>query len=669
MKNHFFPLFSSLFIVFVLHAQDDAREFEALRNAEAQRYQSLLRYLDKASVAKPTVNVKYYRLNIRIADQKNYVRGDITTISIVLEQTLNEVSYDLLNALTVDSAFVDNAKVSSTATTNTISLSLPRTYHAGDTLTTQVYYHGSPPRTGLGSYTDSTRTDGSRWIFTLSEPYGARDWWPCIDHPGDKADSVDIWITCSQNYLAVTNGRLAQTLQNGDGTKTCKWKHRYPIATYLVSVTIGNFNSFSDWYKYTPADSMEVVNYVLPNIATTSPTYRANTALTPRMLQIFSALFGAYPFLKEKYGHAQFGWGGGMEHQTLTSLGSSSFIEATIAHELVHQWFGDMITCRTWPDLWLNEGFAQYFECVYREKQYGMSSYWSRISSRLSSAKNATGTLYVQDSANVNNLFASSRVYNKGASVLHMLRHVLGDSIFFASIKSYASDPKLMYGTASTSDFRAACEITSGRDLGWFFNEWVFGERYPKYSYSYSIAPEAGEFRLTVRIQQTTGTTNPTYFTMPVDLKFQATGWDSTVTVLNNAADQTFQIHLSHKPDTVQFDPEVWILRDVTKLSSVVGDGQVPQRFELLQNYPNPFNPSTTIRFNIQSRSLVRLCIYDILGRLAKEISNGEMEAGQYQETWDADLPSGLYFYRLEAVPISNPLKRFVGVKKMIVVK
>lgn len=669
MKNHSVLLFSSLFISFILHAQDDTREFEALRNAEAQRYQFLSRYLNKASVTKPVINVKYYRLNIRIADQKNYVRGDVTTISTVLEQALNEVSYDLFNASTVDSAFVDSAKVSSTSTTNTISLLLPRTYHAGDTLTTQVYYHGSPPHTGLGSYTDSARTDGTRWIFTLSEPYGARDWWPCIDHPSDKADSIDIWITCNQNYLAVTNGRLIQTLQNGDGTKTYKWKHRYPIASYLVSVTIGNFNSFSDWYKYTSTDSMEVVNYVLPNIATTSPTYRASAALTPRMLQIFSSLFGPYPFLKEKYGHAQFGWSGGMEHQTLTSLGSSAFTEATIAHELVHQWFGDMITCRTWPDLWLNEGFAQYFECVYREKQYGMSSYWSRISTRLASAKTASGTLYVQDSANVNNLFASSRVYNKGASVLHMLRHVLGDSIFFASIKSYASDPKLMYRTASTSDFRASCEITSGRDLGWFFNEWVFGERYPKYSYSYFIAPEAGEFRSTVRIQQTTGTANPVFFTMPVDLKFHATGWDSTVTVLNNAADQTFQIHLSRKPDTVQFDPEGWILKDVTKLSGAIEDGRLPQRFELLQNYPNPFNPTTTFRFSIQTRSRVRLRIYDILGRLAEEISNDELEAGQYLRTWEAHLPSGLYFYRLEAVPINNPSNVFVDVKKMIVVK
>ena len=651
-------------------AQEEGPEFDALREGEARRYEMLSRSFQRASVVHPGVDVSYYRLNIRIADQKNYVRGDVVTTARVTDPTLAALSFDLTSPMKVDSAFIDGIKATSTSSGNVVTITLPHTYLVGEILTSQVYYHGTPPYTGLGSYLDSARTDGTHWIYTLSEPFGARDWWPCLDYTNDKADSADIWITCRQNTIGVSNGKLINTMQNADSTKTFMWKHRYPISTYLISVTIGNFNSFSDWYKYSPTDSLEIFNYVLPTIASTSPTYRSSAALTPRMMEIYASMFGKYPFLREKYGHAQFGWSGGMEHQTLTSLGSTAFNEATIAHELAHQWFGDMITCRSWPDLWLNEGFAQYFEAVYREKQYGMPSYWSRMQSRISSAKSATGTIYVQDTANVNNLFASSRVYNKGAFVLQMLRFTLGDSLFFAAIRSYANDPTLMYGTAATADLRRHCELISGRDLGWFFNEWIFGERYPKYTYSYSNIPEAGKYRSTVNISQTTGTSNPAFFVMPINLKFIAAGWDTTVKINNDVASQTFQIYLSHKPDTVQFDPEGWLLRDVTKIASSVDRvTAIPTAFLLSANYPNPFNPATTIRYALPVRCRVTLTILNTLGQVVDVLTREEQSAGVQEIQWSAAAASGIYFYRLEAVSTESPGVTFVETKKMVLLR
>ena len=650
MKTFIRHCLSIFLIASLLNAQDD-RESDALQKSEMRRYTNLARVLSKTSVAVQPVDIKYYKLNLRIADQGGFLRGDVTALAIV-NDSITAISYDLAAELTVDSVLFNGTPIPFTRSGATVTVLLPKKYSHGDTVMTQIFYHGFPPHTGLGSYSDVLRNDGARWIFTLSEPYGARDWWPCIDHPNEKADSVDLIVTCKEGYVAASNGILTDTLTNGDGTKTFTWKHRYPVSTYLVAVTIGKFSTFSDWFRYSAADSMEIVNFVLADIGSTSPSYRSNAALTVKMLETFTPLFGPYPFIKEKYGHVQFGWGGGMEHQTLTSLGSNSFSEATIAHELVHQWFGDLITCRTWKDLWLNEGFAQYFEVVWREKQYGMASYWSRIVTRLSGAKGAVGTLIVQDTANVGNLFAGSRVYNKGASVLHMLRHALGDSIFFIAIKAYVSDPALMYGTAATANFQYWCETVSGKDLDWFFNEWVFGEKYPKYTYTHSSVPTDTGFLSTVRITQTTGTTNPKYFTMPIDLNFSAVNWDTTVTVFNDTADQTFTFLFPQKPTTALLDPQQWILRDVTFVQNGVDIApmQSPEHFALMQNYPNPFNPETNISFTIQVSGFTALRVYDVLGREVSTIVNEEKQPGTYEAKFDGgSLPSGVYIYQLRA--------------------
>jgi aminopeptidase N len=656
-----------------LLAQNVDPEFDALHKSEMARYSALARFRERTSAIDRVIDVNYYKLNIRIANERNVLSGDVTAIARVTAPSITAVEYDLTNTMIVDSALVDGIVSAVTATPSSIRIAAPRTYHAGDLITTHIFYHGNPVHSGFGSYTDSTG-GGARWIFTLSEPYGARDWWPCIDQPSDKADSVDIWITCNKTLRAVTNGKLIATVQNLDGTKTYQWKHRYPISTYLIPITIGNFNRFSYWYKYSAVDShidsMEIVNYVLPGIDSTSPAYLENTALTPKMMGIYASLFGQYPFIREKYGHVQFGWGGGMEHQTLTSLGSNAFYETTIAHELAHQWFGDMITCRTWPDLWLNEGFAQYCESVYREKAYGPAAYMLSLLSRIDDAKRAVGTLYVQDTSTVTNLFASSRVYNKGSWVLHMLRHTVGDSLFFASLRAYATTPALMYSTASTSDLRAVFERTTGRDLGWFFNEWVFGETYPSYSVRYSSTPvtQGAGSTTTVSISQTTGTLNPVFFKMPVDLQFFAAGWDTTVTVMNDANPQLFMMSTSHRPDSVRFDPGSWILKDATvgRLVSVRAETS-PVAWFLTQNYPNPFNPSTVIRFGVEEECDVSIKIYDIMGREAATVFEGKKAAGEYAVPVNAAaFASGVYLYRMTA---RNGSSVYSATKKLVIIK
>jgi hypothetical protein len=403
---------------------------------------------------------------------------------------------------------------------------------------------------------------------------------------------------------------------------------------------------------------MQILNLVLPEHLTEA---LAELPKSVTMLGIFSELFGLYPFVREKYGHAEFGRGGAMEHQTMTS--TTTFDENTIAHELAHQWFGDLITCASWPNLWLNEGFATYCESLYREAHYGRSEYWNTIGIRMSEALDASGSLYVQDTSDVRNLFDNARVYAKGASVLHMLRHVLGDSTFFSALRAYVADPRIRYATATTADFQRNCETVSGTSLGYFFDEWVFGEKYPQYSYYWTTRPVSPGYEMTVTIDQVTGTSNPTFFTMPLDFRVHGAGWDTTVMLYHTFSGQQFTFPVSHEPIRGELDPDHWILREFSN-----PDAGLPQQLFLAQNFPNPFNNATTIVFQIPHRAEITLKIFDILGSEVTTVEEGKADPGSYRVTWAGTasdgrlVASGVYICRLSS-------GSFQTTRKMILVR
>lgn len=628
----------------VLRAQENPfYEENKLQRSELQRYSRLSQLTADVSLSQEGFDVTYYKLDLRLTTSPNGLSGSVTTIATSIVDNLTSITLDLMNAMVVDSVLAGGTRVTATRQTSTINISLNRSYNRGEKFTVIVYYHGVPGSSGFGSFAFSTTPSGSPWIWTLSEPYGAKDWWPSKDHPGDKADSVDVWITCAQNFKVGSQGKLIATINNGDGTVTHKWQHRYPIATYLVSIAAANYTTFSSWFRYSPTDSMEILNYVLPE-RVAEAQQQNQLPLTAGMLGIYSDLYGLYPFIKEKYGHSHFGWGGGMEHQTMTSLGG--FSESLVAHELAHQWFGDMITMKTWPDIWLNEGFATYSVALYLEKKYNQEQYWPYMNNQMQRARLANGSIYVRDSSSVGNLFNGNLVYAKGAVVLHMLRHVLGDSVFFRAIKRYANDSRLRFNVASTDDFRAACEAESGKNLSYFFNEWIYGESYPRYRFEWNSIKQGANYLVTITVNQTTNTTNPAFFTMPIDVRITGNFLDTTVTMFNNSQNQIFTLSLSREPNAITLDPAGWILRDVT-LTGNEGS-PIPSSYRLYQNYPNPFNPGTMIGFDLPQRSFVTIKIYDALGREVMTLLNEKREAGYHEVPWNpSSNSSGIYFFRL----------------------
>ncbi|MCH7827659.1 MAG: T9SS type A sorting domain-containing protein [Bacteroidetes bacterium] len=608
-----------------------------------------------------SIDITYYKLNLTVQYNPNYLIGIVTVEAKSTIEGLNTLFLDLQNVLTVNSVTLNGQSLTFSQPSGSakLNITLDKTYNNGEKFSLVISYQGNPASSGFGSFTFDSTGQGQPSIYTLSEPYGASDWWPCKDTPADKADSADIWITCRNDLKAISNGNLMGIVDNGNGTHTYKWKTTYPIAQYLISMAIAPYYQYDIYFHYNSTDSLLVSNYLYPETMTISATYTLDKTLD--MFSIFSDKYGPYPFLKEKYGHAQFGWGGGMEHQTITSIGFVG--EGLIAHELAHSWFGNKITCKNWESIWLNEGFATFSEGLYYEFKYNKSVYNNYINDRMDDAKLASGTIFVQNISTANSIFNWNRSYAKGSVVLHMLRGIVGDANFFNIMKTYAADPSIAYGVAETADFQRVAESIYGSSLDYFFNEWIFGENYPKYNVVWGYSNlGGGQYSVNLNISQTTNT-NPIFFTMPVQLKITIGSTDTLVTVFNNIGNQNFDIVINGLPSGLTFDPNNYILKDLLSIVTGVEDEAVPNIFTLAQNYPNPFNPTTTISYSVPEKSFVSLVITDLLGRKVAELVNEEKPQGNYTVSFNANkLSSGIYFYTLSS-------GKFIKTKKMILLR
>jgi aminopeptidase N len=651
--NKYFILVVFLFLASFLRGQrNELIESEKKQFIQSAKLQKILYPGD------PTIDIKYYKLDLTITLSPQNLKG-IVTVNLIPVGSINQFFLDLNNTMKVDSIFINGSANSFSHSNNQLILPLGRSYSSNELISSVIYYHGDPAPTGFGSFTFGSH-NGSPSIYTLSEPYGASDWFPCKDTPADKADSSDQWITCPANLYAASNGLLTAIVDNGDGTKTYKWKNNYPIAQYLLSLAVSNFTVYTNYYNYTPADSMPIVNHIYPE---TFAGAKSVLDETPFMIKVYSDHFGQYPFIKEKYGHAQFGWGGGMEHQTCTSAGS--FSEALVSHELGHQWFGDKITCRDWHHIWLNEGFATYCTGLFYEAEYGTASYLSYMESNMELAKSAVGSIWVQNISDVNEIFDNARSYAKGSAVLHMLRGITSDSVFFKILRTYASDPALVYNTAVTEDFQRDAETVYGQSLNYFFQEWIYGQNYPQYGLSWNYNIMSGNlYNVTVDLSQQDNS-NPSFFTMPVKIKVSTLSGDTIFTVLNNQKSQQFMFTVIGKPTDLVFDPDNYIMKSFSLID--IPDDLKPKAFNLKQNYPNPFNPLTKIEFSVPQKSLVTIKVFDEIGNQVAELLNGVKTAGTYTVEFSAfqngkSLASGVYYYTLTA-------GTYTASKKMILIK
>jgi len=614
----------------------------------AQRYGTLSK--PRAATTQTNYDVTYYDIALDIDIQRRSINGktEIHFESTVFDLTTIEV--DLASNMAVDSVYLDAESYYRSG--DVLHVKLNRPFIPGKRARVGISYRGTPEGGGFKGFSFGTQivngeSNGIPIVSTLSEPYGARTWWPCKDVPTDKADSLRVSITTDENLTAVANGMLTSVEPIAEGTKTWVWEHKYPITTYLVSIVVTEFSYWNDTFHFMDGDSMPLEYWVYP--AHNRQTIIDRWNLTNPMMQIFNEAYGKYPFYKEKYGMAQFDWGGAMEHQTCSSMGAESGSgENTMAHELAHQWWGDLVTCENFHHIWINEGFATYSEALYWGEKNGEWAYHNHMASK---AWDYTGSIYRNDTTSVNSIF-NYIVYGKGAWVLHMLRHVVGDDEFFQILADFREEYKFSH--ASTEDFQSVAESVYGGSLEWFFDPWIYGTGRPDYLWSWYIQDPGATDNWNVIInlaQQQILTASS--FQMPIDFKFSNAEQDTTIVLFNSTINENFLVSLDFKPTDVELDPGNWILKKATRTLDTAISKLRPESFALLDAYPNPFNPKITIPFAVLEAFDGSLEIYDMKGnRVYSHTLNG-VEPGFREHVWNAEqangqtLSSGIYMVRI----------------------
>ncbi|MEE9167847.1 MAG: M1 family aminopeptidase [Candidatus Neomarinimicrobiota bacterium] len=632
---------------FLMSGQDVRQEILKMERARALRMEELFRSRGLQG-EEAGFDVTFYRVSLNIDPGTKSIAGDVTMRAHSTVSDLQEVTLDLYNNMVVDSITSEGSLLAYSHADNKLNIDLSRKHDTGEAFAVRIYYSGQPVNEGgFHSFTFEEH-EGVPIISTLSEPFGSPTWWPCNDDPADKADSVDLIITVPSSLVVASNGVLISEITHGDGTKTFFWKERYPISSYLVSLAITNYETFSDYYHYSESDSMEVVYFVYPEDLNAAK--EDFTVIVP-MIEYYSSLFGQYPFIEEKYGMAEFPWGGAMEHQTCTSYGSrliqgNHYYDWIIAHELAHQWFGNLITMKGWSHIWLNEGFASYAEALWEETLHGRGAYLNYMD-RMDSGLFPT-SVFVYDSTDIYSLF-NRTVYDKGAWVLHMLRRVMGDSAFFQAMKTYVEE--YPFENATTEDFCRICESYYADDLDWFFHQWIYERFRPTYEYSWYETTSEGNHIVSLRLVQTS--TGSTLFKMPLDIVLTMASGETTFVVWDSLKTQEFQFVLDEAVTHLEIDPEGWVLKELQYAAGLPASPGMAEAFSLSQNYPNPFNSSTRIPYELTREGAVTLEIIDLAGSAVTRLLVQEGLPGHHVVSWDGrngngePVASGIYICRL----------------------
>ena len=625
-------------------AQDSISEICKIANSErrsAERQMNL-----EINSNTQNYDITYHKLEFNVDPAVYFVSGKITTTYTALAN-MTTLTFDLSNALTVSSVKINNISLAYTQNTNELIITLPATQLTGTQATVEVVYSGAPPQNGFFAFTSTTHgTSNTPVIYTLSEPYGARDWWPCKQDLNDKINNIDVYITAPSQYVSVSNGLEPEAPVINGNLKTTHFRHNYPIPAYLICMAVTNYSIINQTGGAAP-NEYPIINYIYPESDTTS--VRAQLLQTPLILNYLSALLENYPFANEKYGHAQFGWGGGMEHTTVSFM--QNFSRGLIAHEMAHQWFGDKITCGTWKDIWLNEGFATYLAAIIIENFDGPAAFVTEKANMIGNiTSSAGGALYLTDAEalSVNRIFDYRLTYNKAAMVLHMLRFKLGDTVFFQGLRNYLADSNLAFKYAVTTDLKAHLETVYGSSLTEFFNDWVYNQGYPIYSISVQNTT-VGQVQITVN--QTTSHPSVPFFEMPVPIRLLGANGQSFDVVVNNTVNgEQFNTSVPFTVTGVQFDPTKNI---ISRMSMATLDNTDFNFDTDIKIFPNPSSKSISVSIpeNIEIENAV---IYSVLGQKIMETKS--------QKSWDiSTFSSGIHFLTIQT---NKGTKQFKFVKE-----
>ncbi len=629
MKNLLFFIF--LITSTIAFSQDfRMSEQESLEASERKSADKLMKFVANPNTA--NYDVTYHKIEINVDPAVNSIAGNVTTTFTALEN-ISSIIFDLANAMTVSAVSQNsiNLTFSQPLFSNELVVNLPTALPQGASSTVKITYSGVPVGSGFDSF-ETTTHNGTPIMWTLSEPFGARDWWPCKQSLNDKIAKTDFYITAPSQYVSVANGvEPAPPVVNG-GLKTTHFQHNYPIPAYLIAFAVTNYAVINQTAGTTP-NQFPIVNYVYPERVNTTLTAQLNQ--TPLIMNLFENLFETYPFSAEKYGHAQFGWGGGMEHTTVSFMGD--FSRSLIAHELAHQWFGDKITCGSWNDIWLNEGFATYCAALVIENLDGQTAFTNNKSGMINNITSQTGgSVYLSDTdaENVDRIFSGRLSYDKGAMVLNMLRLKMGDANFFQGVKNYLADANFAYKYAVTTDFKSKMEAVYGSSLTEFFNDWIYGQGYPTYTITGQNFA-AGKVQFVV--SQTRSDPSVSFFEMPLPIRIMGAFGQTQDLIINNTANnQTIIADVNFPMSSFIFDPK----KDIISKNNSTTLGVQNQELQALALFPNPSSSIVSLQLN-SGIEILKATFINALGQNIIDTAS--------TNSWNvSELSTGVYFLKIE---------------------
>ena len=507
---------------------------------------------DYISPNQKKIDIFKYNLSFDLYPEDKIIIASAVITGQVLDQNIKSIDLNFYDNFKITNLMLNG--VASEYENDETTLSIPYNFSGGREFTIEIDYEGTPQKAGLDGFVFGKR-NGESLVYNLSEPNFSSTWFPCNDLPTDKS-FLEMNITNDSNAVSVSNGVLKDVKTNGD-RRTYTWSTEYPISTYLIAIYSSDYDSFKDKYiSLDEKDTMDVVYYVLPDKLENA---KKDFAEHPEMIKVLSKLFGEYPFVKEKYGVAEFLWyPGAMEHQTITGVSSNmitgkNFFEDTFVHELAHQWWGDAISPKSWKDIWLNEGFATYSEALYYEALSGEKALRSTMMSKYSS--NFSGAL-----AKPGSFLFTRTMYDKGAWVLHMLRWEVGDSSFFKILRTYFDTFK--YSNASTNDFKNICEEVSGKNLDKFFEQWVQSEGQIEIEYQTDYVKSNDTEFVKINLEQIQEDYEEYHFPLKIKIVY-ADSSEQNFRYEITSKDTVIEIPTLAEPDTIELDPNNWLLAQI----------------------------------------------------------------------------------------------------------
>ena len=562
-------------------------------------------------------DVHFYSLNLNMTNTSSYLSGT-AEIHAKANSNLDSALFELYPSMIISEVRVNGLVVNFSRLGTAVKA--PVNSSANQNFVIEISYSGNPPTAqtnplgGSGMTAGTSPSWGNKVVWSLSEPFSAYEWFPCKQSLRDKADSSFVAVTVPDTCKAGSNGVLINTVPLGNGFTRYEWKNTHAIDYYLISVAVAKYIEYSFYANPVGAPNPILIQNFIYDNPQTFIYFEDEINETGDFMELFYDLYGPYPFEDQKYGHCMAPIGGGMEHQTMTTQGS--FSKGLTAHELAHQWWGNSVTCASWSDIFINEGFASYSEYVMLENLYPAEKVQHMLDVHDNVLSQTGGSVWFSDTLNENRIFNGRLSYDKGSGIIHSIRYLMNnDSLFFAGLREFQNDFK--DSVARGIDLRNKMQEISGINYTPFFEQWYFGEGYPTYSIRWKQIGQ--DLLLELNHTASKPSVTPT-FTNPIDLRFIRQGMIDTL-IRFDVASNSQQFYISNfgtLSSTITVDPQNWIINNI---GTIIQDNSLVNLTEEFGNntaltiVPNPNNGIFTIGnqqancwvsvFNMQGKNIL----------------------------------------------------------------